>query len=148
MFIRTSFASAIALGAAAAFPATAFAQDVAQAEEAFVETAPGEIVVTAQKRAERLQDVPLAVTAVTADALSKRQINDTNSLVQAIPSLSYQQGANPTNTSFRVRGIGTALFGQGVEPSVSVVVDGVVAARSARTVRSNSSPACCSTMRA
>ncbi|NLR73344.1 TonB-dependent receptor [Novosphingobium sp. ERN07] len=132
MFIRTSFASAIALGAAAAFPAAAFAQDVAQAEEAVVETAPGEIVVTAQKRAERLQDVPLAVTAVTADALSKRQINDTNSLVQAIPSLSYQQGANPTNTSFRVRGIGTALFGQGVEPSVSVVVDGVVAVRSAQ----------------
>jgi iron complex outermembrane receptor protein len=95
-------------------------------------TAPGDIVVTAQKRAERLQDIPLAVTAVTAEALSARQINDTSSLVTAVPSLSFQQGANPANTSFRIRGIGTALFGQGTEPSVSVVVDGVVAVRSAQ----------------
>jgi iron complex outermembrane receptor protein len=92
----------------------------------------GEIVVTAQKRAERLQDVPLAVTAVGAATLAARQINDTNSLVAAVPSLSFQQGANPTNTSFRIRGVGTALFGQGVESSVSVVVDGVVAVRAAQ----------------
>ncbi len=92
----------------------------------------GEIVVTAQRRSERLQDVPLAVTAITSAALAQRQINDTNSLVLAVPSLSYQQGANPTNTSFRIRGVGTALFGQGVESSVSVVTDGVVAIRSAQ----------------
>jgi len=119
-------ASALAMGMAMlAMPAVA--QD-----QAMPENEPGEIVVTAQKRAERLQDVPLAVTAVGADTLASRQINDTNSLVQAVPSLSFQQGANPTNTSFRIRGVGTALFGQGVEPSVSVVVDGVVAVRSAQ----------------
>ncbi|WP_029935893.1 TonB-dependent receptor [Sphingomonas sp. UNC305MFCol5.2] len=92
----------------------------------------GEIIVTAQKRAERLLDVPLAVTAVTAEALADRQIVDTSSLVQAVPSLSFQQGANPTNTSFRIRGIGTSLFGQGTESSVSTVVDGVVAVRQAQ----------------
>lgn len=92
-----------------------------------------EVIVTAQKRAERLQDVPLAVTAVTGDALQARQINDTNNLVQAVPSLTYQQGPNPTNTSFRIRGIGTSLFGQGVESSVSVVVDGVVAGRGSQS---------------
>ena len=91
-----------------------------------------DIVVTAQRRSERLQDVPLAVTAVTSETLARRQINDTNSLVLAVPSLSYQQGANPTNTSFRIRGVGTALFGQGTESSVSVVTDGVVAIRSAQ----------------
>ena len=89
----------------------------------------GDIVVTAQKRTERLQDVPLAVTALSADALSNRQIFDTNNLVQAVPSLNFQQGNNPTNSSFRIRGVGTSLFNQGVEASVSVVVDGVVAAR-------------------
>jgi len=88
-----------------------------------------EVVVTAQKRTERLQDVPLAVTAVTSEALRARQVNDTNSLTQAVPSLTYQQGSNPGNTSFRVRGVGSALFGQGAESAVSVVVDGVVAAR-------------------
>lgn len=97
------------------------------------EIATGDIVVTAQKRSERLQDVPLAVTAITGDALANRQINDTANLVQAVPSLSFQQGNNPTNTSFRIRGVGTSLFGQGVESSVSVVVDGVVAARQAQS---------------
>lgn len=95
-------------------------------------TMPGEIVVTAQKRTERLQDVPLAVTAVGGEALANRQINDSQSLVQAVPSLTFQQGANPSNTTFRIRGIGTGLFSQGVESAVSVVVDGVVAARQAQ----------------
>ncbi|HEX7874859.1 MAG TPA: TonB-dependent receptor plug domain-containing protein [Sphingobium sp.] len=88
-----------------------------------------DIVVTAQKRTERLQDVPLAVTAINGNALNNRQIFDTNNLVQAVPSLNYQQGNNPTNSSFRIRGVGTSLFNQGVEASVSVVVDGVVSAR-------------------
>lgn len=92
-----------------------------------------EVIVTAQKREERLQDVPLAVTALAGDALANRQIDDTNNLVQAVPSLSFQQGNNPSNTSFRIRGVGTSLFGQGVESSVSVVVDGVVAARQAQS---------------
>jgi len=128
--------SALALMASAT---PAFAQQVvpqvagqATAAQADAPADTGEVVVTAQKRTERLQDVPLAVTAVGADTLANRQIKDTSALVAAIPSLSYQQGANPTNTSFRIRGVGTALFGQGVESSVSVVVDGVVAARSAQ----------------
>jgi iron complex outermembrane receptor protein len=89
----------------------------------------GEVVVTAQKRSERLIDVPLAVTAVSGATLANQQINDSQSLSRAVPSLSYQQGGAPNNSSFRVRGVGTSLFGQGVEPSVSVVVDGVVAPR-------------------
>ncbi|WP_314372536.1 TonB-dependent receptor [Sphingomonas paucimobilis] len=121
---------------AAASPGVAAAADasdtnVAAQDQPQAQT-DGDIVVTAQRRSERLQDVPLAVTAVTSEALAQRQINDTNSLVLAVPSLSYQQGANPTNTSFRIRGVGTALFGQGVESSVSVVTDGVVAIRSAQ----------------
>ncbi|WP_235209731.1 TonB-dependent receptor plug domain-containing protein [Sphingobium sp. Ant17] len=127
---RLSGSSMIGLIAtlAAAHLAPAYAQDAATAA---VEgnNASTDIVVTAQKRAERLQDVPLAVTAVSADTLSNRQINDSASLVQAVPSLTFQQGATPTNSSFRIRGIGTALFGQGVEASVSTVVDGVVAVR-------------------
>jgi iron complex outermembrane receptor protein len=92
-----------------------------------------EVVVTAQKRTERLQDVPLAVTAVSAEDLANRQINDTNSLVQLVPSLNYQQGNNPTNTTFRIRGVGTALFGQGTDSSVALVIDGVVQARQAQS---------------
>ncbi|HWU02853.1 MAG TPA: TonB-dependent receptor, partial [Novosphingobium sp.] len=132
MSLRSPNASLVALGASLLLAVPAFAQEAAPAAPAASDIAPGDIVVTAQKRAERLQDVPLAVSAVGADMLAKRQINDTNSLVAAVPSLTFQQGANPTNTTFRIRGIGTALFGQGVESSVSTVVDGVVAARQAQ----------------
>ncbi|RVU05898.1 TonB-dependent receptor [Novosphingobium umbonatum] len=91
--------------------------------------APGEIVVTAQKRAERLQDVPVAVSAVSADSLARAQINDTASLSRAVPSLTFQQGAGSQSNGFRIRGVGSQLFSLGVEASVSTVVDGVVAAR-------------------
>jgi iron complex outermembrane recepter protein len=94
---------------------------------------PEEIVVTAQKRRERLQDVPLAVVVVNAAELADRQINETDGLVQMVPALNYQPGNNPTNSTFRIRGVGTALFGQGTESSVSLVVDGVVQARQAQS---------------
>ncbi|MGC4028117.1 MAG: TonB-dependent receptor [Steroidobacteraceae bacterium] len=88
-----------------------------------------EILVTAQKRSERLQDVPVAVTVVTSEQLTDEQVNDTYALVKSVPALTFQQGNNPANSSLRIRGVGTTTFGQGVEPAVSVVIDGVVAAR-------------------
>lgn len=127
--MRADHVSTIALAAMMAFPSAAFAQDGAPPQTG---DASNEIVVTAQKREERLQDVPLSVTALGGNALANRQINDTSSLTQAVPSLTFQQGTNASNTSFRLRGVGTSLFGQGVESAVSVVVDGVVAARQAQ----------------
>lgn len=119
--------------ASAMYPALGLARQADDpASTAPAEQGSGDIVVTAQKRQERLQDVPLAVTALSGDMLAARQINDTNGLVKAVASLNYQQGNNPTNTTFRIRGVGTSLFSQGVESSVSVVVDGVVAARQAQ----------------
>lgn len=125
---------ALMVGAGAAFATMpALAQeneaDVASANDAIDAD---EIVVTAQKRSERLQDVPLAVTAVTGEALAARQISDTSGLVQAVPSLTFQQAANPVASSFRIRGVGTSLFGLGNESSVALVVDGVVSARQAQ----------------
>jgi len=92
-----------------------------------------EIVVTAQKRSERLQDVPLAVTAISGEALSSAGINDTTRLANLTPSLTFTEGAQPNNKNFRIRGIGTAVFGQGLEPSVATVVDGVVMARGSQS---------------
>ena len=134
--------SATALASAALLlPGAAFAQDAAAPAEAAQETpaAPaaeatpeGEIIVTANKRSERLVEVPVAVTAVSADTLSSAQINDTASLTRAVPSLQFQQGNNPGNSGFRIRGVGTQLFSLGVESAVAVVVDGVVAPRQAQ----------------
>jgi iron complex outermembrane receptor protein len=122
---------ALLAGAAAiACYTPALAQDgAAQATDTAAAPAPGEIVVTAQKRAERLLDVPVAVSAVTADSLSRAQINDTASLSRAVPSLTFQQGQGSQSNGFRIRGVGSQLFSLGVEASVSTVVDGVVAAR-------------------
>ncbi|NBC35063.1 TonB-dependent receptor [Novosphingobium sp. FSY-8] len=128
------FATLLLSGAAACVVAQpAMAQQTPAAAPATAEpAAPGDIVVTAQKRSERLQDVPLAVTAVTADGLATRGITDTKNLTQISPTLTYQQGNNASNSSFRIRGIGTAVFGQGTESSVSTVLDGVVMARQAQ----------------
>ncbi|MCX7283750.1 MAG: TonB-dependent receptor [Novosphingobium sp.] len=130
--VRFTSASRIMLLAGSILAAMPVAAQQAsdQADDAI---APGEIVVTAQKRTERLQDVPLAVTAVTSEALAQQNINDTSSLTRAVPSLQFQPGATSNGSGFRIRGIGTQLFSLGVEASVSVVVDGVVAARQAQS---------------
>lgn len=126
--IRSAASSqAVLLHALAASASMLSLSTAAAAEEVAAES--GDIVVTAQKRSERLQDVPLAVTAVTGDSLSERGITETKDLTQISPSLTYQQGNNPSNSTFRIRGIGTSVFGLGNESSVSTVLDGVVFAR-------------------
>ncbi len=89
-----------------------------------------EVVVTAQRRAENLQKVPIAVTVVTGDAIEERQAFSTEQLVQLVPSLTFRKGTTNVNSSFNIRGIGTTSFSSGSEPAVSTVVDGVVFARS------------------
>jgi iron complex outermembrane receptor protein len=113
-----------ALGAA--FPAAAQDQD----EPATV----GEVIVTAQRRAENLQDVPIAVTVVDAEQLADRQVFSTESLVQVVPALTLQKGSTNVNSSLNVRGVGTVTFASGAEPAVSTVLDGVVLARPGQSV--------------
>jgi iron complex outermembrane recepter protein len=92
-----------------------------------------EVIVTAEKRTERLQDVPLTVSAISGGDLSGLQITQSAGLVGAVPALTFQQGTNPQNASFRIRGIGTSLFGVGTVSSVAVVLDGVPMARQAQS---------------
>jgi len=82
-----------------------------------------EVVVTAQKREQRLQDVPINVTVVGSDQLQRQNITDTTSLSLAVPSLTVAGG---TLGGLEIRGIGTQTFARSAEPSVSVVADGVV----------------------
>lgn len=92
--------------------------------------ADGEIVVTAQKREERLRDVPLAVSAITGTALQAQQITTATDLRLVSPSLNFTPSANARGEGFAIRGVGTAIFSDTVEQSVGVVVDGVVLGRS------------------
>lgn len=122
---RILVSSAIALLA----PSTAFAQ-TAPAEEAVEE--PTDIIVTAQKRPERLQETPVAVTAFTQadlDAGVNRSIID---IVKSVPGVSFSSGNTARAEGFRIRGVGTASFSEGVTGSVATVVDGVVLGRQAQ----------------
>ncbi len=88
-----------------------------------------EVIVTAQKREQSLQDVPMAVTALGAELLDKNEVNSISDLSNLVPSLRFGAGDSPRGASIRIRGVGTDVFSSAVEPNVSVVVDGVPLAR-------------------
>lgn len=84
-----------------------------------------EIVVTAQKREQNLQDVPAAVSAVSSEQLEARNVVQVTDVVRVSPSLTVTENTNATGNSINLRGIGTFSFSIGIEPSVAVVVDDV-----------------------
>ncbi|WP_395647882.1 TonB-dependent receptor [Terricaulis sp.] len=82
-----------------------------------------EIVVTARKREERLQDVPIAVTAVTADTIEREQINTVREIAALSPGLNITTDA--VGRGFlSIRGVGTTLI-DSVQPGVGIFVDGI-----------------------
>jgi iron complex outermembrane receptor protein len=111
----------------------AFAQDTA-APAADTTTADdtgnSEIVVTAQGRAQRLADVPVAISAVSAETLQNSGANDIRQLNQVAPSLLVSSTGSEANGSARIRGIGTVGDNPGLESSVPVFIDGVYRSRS------------------
>ncbi|HEX2762696.1 MAG TPA: TonB-dependent receptor [Allosphingosinicella sp.] len=90
----------------------------------------GDIIVTAQGRAQILQDVPLAVSAVSAESLQNSGASDIRQLNQLAPSLLVSSTGTEANGSARIRGIGTVGDNPGLESSVAVFIDGVYRSRS------------------
>jgi iron complex outermembrane receptor protein len=90
-------------------------------------TAPAleEIIVTAQKRSENLQDVPISVVAISAQQLKDAGITDIRSLTIMTPGLTVTSEGNEAITTARIRGIGTVGDNPGLESSVGVNIDGV-----------------------
>src|SRR6185503_20791256 len=95
-----------------------------------VATDDGDIVITAQGRSQILQDVPLAVSAVSAQSLQNSGATDIRALNQLAPSLLVSSTSTEANGSARIRGIGTVGDNPGLESSVAVFVDGVYRSRS------------------
>ena len=108
-------------------PGLAFAQD-ATTDEAVDDGT--EIVVTAQGRTQLLSDVPVAISAVTAETLQNSGANDIRQLNQVAPSLLVSSTGSEANGSARIRGIGTVGDNPGLESSVPVFIDGVYRSRS------------------
>lgn len=87
------------------------------------------ITVTAQKRAQNLQEVPVSVTAFTGDEMAEAVIKDMYDLQTNVPGLGAFQSQSATNSSFSIRGVGTSSQNFGLESSVGLYVDGVYRAR-------------------
>ncbi|MEM8937531.1 MAG: TonB-dependent receptor [Pseudomonadota bacterium] len=119
---------AVLLSACSALPfQNAIAQDTAEIAGATRTLSQDVVVVTAQKREQNLQDVPISVTAVqgeTLDALGRNQISE---LSRIVPGVSFADGTSDAGKSVAIRGVGTQSFSRGVEQAVGTVVDGVVA---------------------
>lgn len=103
--------------------------DVAPNDEVAT-TDEGDIVITAQGRTQVLQDVPIAVSAVSAQSLQNSGASDIRQLNQLAPSLLVSSTGSEANGSARIRGIGTVGDNPGLESSVAVFVDGVYRSRS------------------
>jgi outer membrane receptor protein involved in Fe transport len=88
------------------------------------------IIVRAQGRDQTLSDVPVAVSAVTAETLQKSGVADIRDMNQVAPSLLISSTGNESNGSARIRGIGTVGDNPGLESSVAVFIDGVYRSRS------------------
>ncbi len=96
-----------------------------------VEGEPGEIIITATRRSSPLSDVPIAVSAVTAQALQNAGATDIRGLTQLSPSLLVSSSTSEAVGGVaRIRGIGTVGDNPGLESSVATFIDGVYRSRS------------------
>src|SRR5580704_15597618 len=84
-----------------------------------------EVIVTAQKREQNLQDVPIAVMALSGQQLQDAGVTDIKNMQVLTPGLTVTSTTSENVTTARIRGIGTVGDNVGLESSVGVVIDGV-----------------------
>lgn len=104
----------------------------AYAQEATASQGVEDIIVTAQRRSENLQNVPIAITALSSDRLSAGTINSTQDLQLVTPGLQFISGAGSSTP--RLRGVGTSATGPGVENAVATYIDNVYIASQSGSV--------------
>ena len=101
----------------------------AQAQEAREELVLEEVIVTASRRVERLQEVPMSVSAFASDFLQNTGVNQLADLEQYTPNLKITPSTDTNGTSYRIRGIGSVGTNSGIDPSVGMFIDGVYQGR-------------------
>jgi len=112
----------VALGAGAAITVTTATPAYAQDEEE-------QVIVTATRREQALQDVPVAVTPLTAEQLENAGVRDLQDLTAVAPTLQFNVSENESSATARLRGVGTQGSNPGLESAVGIFVDGVYRAR-------------------
>lgn len=110
------------------FTGTAFAAANAQ------DAGPTEVVVQAQRREQRLTDVPMAVEVISTNRLAEAHVTTAKDMQVLTPGLIIDTTISPNLTTARIRGIGTVGDNPGLESSVGIVVDGVYRSRNSAAV--------------
>ena len=129
--IRSGLLSFCALSVFAA--SNASAQDMPAEDERL--SGMSEIVVTAQRRAERVQDIPVAISAFGGEQIERAGIASLENIAPRVPSF-YFGSFGAARPQLYIRGIGTRSFDPGSESSVGVFADDVyLAGRAARSAR-------------
>jgi iron complex outermembrane recepter protein len=129
--VRSAMLSTISV-ASLGIGTVAYAQDETAAEEEQFED--DAIIVTATKREQTLQDVPVAVSVTSADQIERAQVRDLKDLQTLVPSLRVSQLQSSASTDFIIRGFGNGSNNVGIEGSVGVFIDGVYRSRSAAAI--------------
>lgn len=117
---RAGLGLLVGLSPLALIAGQAVAQDTAPAAQP---AAPGEIIVTAQRRSERLVDVPISITALSGETLARTGITSTLELAQVTPGL--QLPLNGAYTQPSIRGVSSSGSGLADSSNVAIYVDGV-----------------------
>jgi iron complex outermembrane receptor protein len=117
------------LATASLLTAPALGVNTAHAQEATASSGSGQIeqiIVTAQRRSENLQDAPLAVTAITPEDIEQANVRTTQDLMRITPGLqvsTQSPGDGSGSATFFLRGMGQQRSGNGSEPAVGIYVD-------------------------
>ncbi len=93
-----------------------------------------EVVVTANRRAESIQEVPMSVTAFTSEFFKDTGVRNLADLEQYTPSLKIVSGSDSSQQSIRIRGIGSVGSNAGIDPSVGTFIDGVYQGRAGMSI--------------
>ncbi len=118
-------AALLATTAVEAQQAAIIAKPAAKSDDTQLDT----IVVTATKRSESLQTVPIAISVISGAQLEQANLNTLGAITSQTPTVNFRTGASNKDTSLFIRGVGTISTSPGVEPTVSTVIDGVVFSR-------------------
>lgn len=112
--IRAALVSAVSVQGLVGF--------AAHAQTASTDTGVEDIIVTAQRQAQSLQDVPIAVSAFSAEALTEKQINNATQLQLSLPNITFTKG-NFTGSSFTIRGVGDLCVGVTCDSATAIHVN-------------------------
>ena len=135
--MKSIIRGALIIGTALSVIPPAFAQGTQTAVSQTVQAANAdqnnqleEIVVTAEKRKQSLQSVPMSISAISASTLQDSGTINMQGIANMVPSLNTVQNISPMNQSYRIRGIGSDPNIPTFEPDVALFIDGVYMPRS------------------